>query len=166
MHIKVRALLLISCLLGFISMAHAKDGEAEMAFHGTLFEPPQCTIDNNQRIDVNFGDRLGISKLDGVNYRQLINYQVTCDAVGRGNSTLMLILEGKVAGFDSLALLTDKSDLGIRIYQNDKPFTPNSTLKIDPANPPQLEAVPVKNTGATLTEGSFDAWVTLRADYQ
>ncbi|WP_411752404.1 fimbrial protein [Serratia sp. (in: enterobacteria)] len=162
----IRVLLLAFCLMGDITLAQAKDGEANMTFHGTLITPPPCTLNDGNRIDVNFGEQVGIKKVDGVNYRQRMNYQITCEGAGSGNSALTLSLSGGATGFDSEALLTDKANLGIRVYQNDKPFTPNSTLKIDLANPPRLEAVPVKNAGATLTEGVFEAWVTLRADYQ
>lgn len=162
----ITALLLTFGLLGSVVPVQAKDGEADMTFHGTLIEPPPCTINDGNRVDVNFGERVGINKVDGVNYRQPVNYQITCGKSAGRSWALMLSLNGNAAGFDKEALLTDKSTLGIRVYQNDKPFTPNSTLKIDPGSPPRLEAVPVKQVGATLTEGAFEAWATLRADYQ
>lgn len=166
MSIMIRVLLLTCGLMGGIAQAQAKDGEAGMTFHGTLIEPPPCTINDGNRVEVDFGDRVGINKVDGENYRQMMNYQITCAEAASGSWALTLSLSGSAAGFDSEALLTDKANLGIRVYQNDQPFTPNSTLKIDQANPPRLEAVPVKNAGATLREGAFEAWATLRADYQ
>ncbi|AKG68218.1 pilus assembly protein [Serratia fonticola] len=159
-------LLLTSGLAGVTGPAQAKDGEADITFHGTLITSPPCTINDDNRIDVDFGERVGINKVDGVSYRQLINYQITCREGDPGQWAMTLSLSGNAAGFDNEALLTDKANLGIRVYQNDQPFTPNTTLKIDRDNPPRLEAVPVKNTGATLTEGTFEAWATLRAEYQ
>lgn len=162
---RMMTVLLLACgLMDIAGKAQAKDGEAGMTFHGILIEPSSCTINDDNQIDVNFGEQVGINKVDGVNYRQRMNYQITCQGASSGNLTLSL--SGGVTGFDSEALLTNKADLGIRIYQNDTPFTPNSTLKIDPANPPRLEAVLVKSAGATLTKGTFEAWATLRADYQ
>lgn len=159
--------LLLSCgLIGVFAPVQAKDGEANMAFHGTLMEPPPCTINDGNQVEVDFGDRMGINKVDGENYRQGLNYQITCDSSAGGSWALTLSLKGSAAGFDREALLTNKGSLGIRVYQNDKPFTPNSTVKINLANPPRLEAVPIKQTGATLTEGAFEAWATLRADYE
>ncbi|WP_447873271.1 fimbrial protein [Serratia fonticola] len=162
----IRVLLLACGLMGGIAPTQAKDGEADMTFHGTLIEPPPCTINDGSQVDVDFGDRVGINKVDGVNYRQMLNYQITCDNTVSGHWVLTLSLSGSTAGFDNEALLTDKTGLGIRVYQNDKPFTPNSTLGINLINPPRLEAVPVKQGGATLTEGPFEAWATLRAEYQ
>lgn len=162
----MRVLLLACGLTGIAGLVQAKDGEAEMTFRGMLIIPPPCTINDDNRIDVDFGERVGINKVDGVNYRQRLNYQITCEGAGSGNWALTLNLSGVATGFDREALLTDRENLGIRVYQNDQPFTPNSTLKIDLANPPRLEAVPVKNAGTTLAEGTFEAWATLRADYQ
>lgn len=150
-------------LLG-LSISVSGAGYGDMRFHGTLIEPPPCTINDNGLIDVDFGQRLGINKIDGNNYRQELNYIITC---GKGTGwSLKLSLSGGVAGFDEQALQTDKTDLGIRIYQNDKPFRPGSSLNIDINSPPRLEAVPVKKDGAVLTKGAFESWATLRADYE
>ncbi|QNQ55443.1 fimbrial protein [Serratia liquefaciens] len=157
--------LLLSGLLGLQGTVLA-EGDADMTFRGTLIEPPQCTLNDGNQVDVNFGERVGINRVDGVNYRQRMNYQITCENAGSGNWELTLSLSGNAAAFDKEALVTNKADLGIRVYQNDKPFTPGSTLDINLSNPLRLEAVPVKHEGGTLTEGAFEAWATLRADYQ
>ncbi|MBH3259846.1 fimbrial protein [Serratia marcescens] len=147
----------------------AADGRGDMMFHGTLIEPPPCVINDGNRVEVDFGERVGINKVDGNNYRIPLNYQITCENSGSGTPgkwALNLSLTGSPASFDSEALETDKEGLGIRIYRGAVPFTPNSTVAIDLNNPPPLEAVPVKDPGSTLTAGAFDAWATLRADYQ
>lgn len=160
-----RVLLLVIGLVGGVITVQAEGG-VDVTFSGTLIEPPPCTINDGNRVDVNFGERVGINKVDGVNYRQTLNYQIFCENTGSGSWALTLSLSGSPAVFDNQALLTNKENLGIRLYQNDKPFTPGSTLDIDLANPPRLEAVPVKSEGTTLTEGTFETWATLRADYQ
>lgn len=160
----VKALLLTGILnLNNVALA---EGDVDMTFHGTLIEPPPCTINDGNRVDVDFGNRVGISRVDGINFRQVMNYQITCENNNSGNWALKLSLIGNVTDFDSEALSTSKENLGIRVYQNDVPFTPGSVLNIGLTNPPQLEAVPVKKQGTTLTEGAFEAWATLRADYQ
>ncbi|WP_440515023.1 fimbrial protein [Serratia sarumanii] len=158
--------ILLTGLLWSVVTAQAKDNEAGMTFYGTLITPPPCAISDGGRIDVDFGDRVGINKVDGTNYRQSMNYQVRCENGSGSNWLLSLSLIGAATGFDKNALQTSKTDLGIRVYENGQPFTPGSRLSISLANQPLLEAVPVKRTGATLTEGSFEAWATLQADYQ
>ncbi|HEO8924455.1 TPA: fimbrial protein [Klebsiella aerogenes] len=155
----------ILLLAGMINgTANGKEGD--MLFHGILVEPPPCTINDNNLIEVDFGERVGIKKVDGVNYRQPLNYQIRCEDGGNRNWALTLTLSGGVSAFDTAALQTNKENLGIRIYLDDKPFEPGSSVNIELANPPRLEAVPVQNIGAVLTEGIFESWATLRADYQ
>lgn len=149
----------------FHHAAHAA-GDADMNFRGTLIMPPPCTINDGNRIDVDFGDRLGINKVDGSNYRQPVNYQISCEGNNADGWALTLSLTGTPAGFDGTALQSSKEGLGIRLYQNNKPFTPNTTINVDQANPPRLEAVPVKQAGTNLDKGSFETWATLKADYQ
>lgn len=162
-NITLHTLLLVG--LASLNTFAQEKGDADMTFHGTLIAPPPCTINNGNRIDVDFGPQVGISKVDGVNFRQIMNYQISCEQGVKGSGALRLTLSGNAAGFDKNALLTNKENLGIQVYQNDQPFTPGSTLKIDPNNPPRLEAVPVKKKGAMLAEGEFEAWATLSADY-
>ncbi|CAI1617711.1 fimbrial protein [Serratia fonticola] len=157
---------LLTSLLWVVMAVQAKDNEADMVFSGTLITPPPCTINDNNRIDVDFGERVGINKVDGTHYRQPMNYQISCEKGSGGNWLLSLSLIGTATGFDKNALQTNQSDLGLRVYQNDKPFMPGSSLAISLDNKPRLEAVPVKRAGATLTEGTFEAWATLQADYQ
>lgn len=156
-------------LLAALSIAQmpawSVDGEGDLAFHGTLIPPPPCVINDDQQVEVGFGEQVGVNKVDGVNYRMPVNYQITCEGEGNGIA-MSLSLSGAVTTFDTEALQTDQADLGIRIYQNNKPFTPNSTLSIELATPPYLEAVPVKRAGATLQEGAFEALATLQASYQ
>lgn len=158
--------LLLASLLSINAMVLAAEGQVEMEFSGMLIEPPACTINEGNRVDVNFGERIGINKVDGVNYRQPMNYQISCGEGGGSVQKLTLTLSGKATTFDKQALQSSQDNLGVRIYQNDQPFTPGSTLTIDQSDPPQLEAVPVKNKGASLKEGRFEAWATLRVDYQ
>lgn len=153
----------LSGMLGLPESVYALEGD--MAFHGTLIAPPPCRINEGGQIDVDFGDRVGVNKVDGVNYRTPVNYAISCEP-GAGNWTSVLSLSGSSADFDYYALKTNRVDLGVRVYLNDKPFMPNTEVTINLANLPQLEAVPVKRTGGVLTEGGFEASATLQVNYQ
>lgn len=136
-----------------------------MLFRGTLIEPPPCTINDGGMVDVGFGERVGVNKVDGVNYLKAMGYRITCEP-GVSGLDMTLTLSGQPTGYDDAAVQTDLADLGIRVLQNGKPFALNTPLGIDPKNPPALEAVPVKTPGATLKEGAFVATATLQAQYQ
>jgi len=136
-----------------------------MLFRGTLIEPLPCTINDGGMVDVDFGERVGVNKVDGVNYLKAMDYRITCEP-GVSGLDMTLTLSGVHTGYDPAAVQTDLVDLGIRVLQNGKPFTLNMPLSIDPKNPPVLEAVPVKTPGATLKEGAFLATATLKAEFQ
>lgn len=154
--------LTLSLLLAVTPPLFAADN---MLFRGTLIEPPPCTINDGGMVDVDFGERVGINKVNGVNYLKLMDYRITCES-GATGLDMTLTLSGTETGYDPAAVQTDMADLGIKVLQNGTPFTLNTPLSIDPQNPPVLEAVPVKTPGATLTEGAFVATATLKAEYQ
>ncbi|NMY86935.1 fimbrial protein [Pseudomonas sp. WS 5411] len=136
-----------------------------LRFRGTLIEPPPCTINSGGQVDVNFGNRVGVKKVDGVNYQQVMNYQITCDPSSNAwDMTLEII--GTPADYDIAAVTSDVTDLAIQIKQNGVPFELNKPIPIRLTSPPFLSAVPVKRAGATLIEGPFEATATLRAVYQ
>lgn len=159
---------LLSCLILLAGMyaappIQATPAEAAMNFSGTLVSPPPCAINDGNQIYVDFG-KIGIKKIDGVNYRQALNYRITCE---KGNTAwvLKLTLTGNATSFDKEALMSNRG-VGIRMYQNNKPFPPNSTIAINLNSPPALTVVPVKDATATLERGNFVTRATLRADYQ
>ena len=153
-------LLLVSATLSVPGMA-----ADNMKFSGTLIEPPPCTINNDGQVDVDFGSRVGVKKVDGVNYLQVMNYRIKCDpSVSARDMTLEII--GTPADYDAAAVSSNVTDLAIQIKQNGVPFELNKPIPISLTTPPILSAVPVKRVGATLVEGPFEATATLRAVYQ
>ena len=151
-------LTLLACMQG-MSAARATG----MTLHGTLIAPPPCTINDGNTIDVDFG-KVGIKRIDGVNYRRALNYRITCEKGGTA-WVLKLTLTGNATAFDKEALMSDRG-VGIRMYQNNKPFTPNTTIDINLNSPPALTVVPVKDAAQDPVKGDFMARATLRADYQ
>ena len=153
-------LLLVSATLSVPGMA-----ADNMKFSGTLIEPPPCTINNDGQVDVDFGSRVGVKKVDGVNYLQVMNYRIKCDpSVSARDMTLEII--GTPADYDAAAVSSNVTDLAIQIKQNGVPVELNKPIHISMTTPPILSAVPVKRVGATLVEGPFEATATLRAVYQ
>lgn len=136
-----------------------------LLFHGILIEAPVCIISDNETVDVNFGDKIGVNKVDGVNYRTTIDYLITCDH-GASGYDMTLTLSGNKTTYDDAAIQTDHANLAIKVLQNGKPFTLGKPVPIDPKNPPKLEAVPVKTPDSTLIGGAFLATATLAANYQ
>ncbi len=153
-----RALLAL-CVIGLCSGV-----SANLTFSGTLNEPPPCTIDAGNTIEVDFGD-VGVKRVDGVRYRRGVGYAINC-----GTDTLpwqlKLSVNGTPTAFDGSAVQTSVPALGIRVFQNNLPFALNTPLDISLPSPPTLEVVPVQQPGATLPPARFTAVATLLAEYQ
>lgn len=151
--------LLLLCSLGLCSGA-----SANLTFSGTLNEPPPCTIDAGNTIEVDFGD-VGVKRVDGERYRRGVGYTINC-----GTDTLpwelKLSVNGTPTTFDGAAVQTSVPALGIRIFQNSLPFPLNTPLDINLSAPPTLEVVPVKQAGAVLPPARFTAVATLLAEYE
>lgn len=151
-------------LLALCSIGLCNAASANLTFSGTLNEPPPCTIDAGNTIEVDFGD-VGVKRVDGVKYRKGLAYTISC-----GPATLpwelKLSVNGTPTPYDASAVQTNVPALGIRVYQNNVPFPLNTRLDISLPSPPVLEVVPVKQPGATLAPARFAAVATLLAEYE
>ncbi|WP_353631772.1 fimbrial protein [Pseudomonas canadensis] len=151
-------------LLALCSIGLCSGASANLTFSGTLNEPPPCTIDAGNTIEVDFGD-VGVKRVDGVKYRRGVAYTISC-----GPATLpwelKLSVNGTPTSYDASAVQTNVPALGIRVYQNNVPFPLNTRLDISLPTPPVLEVVPVKQPGATLVPARFAAVATLLAEYE
>ncbi|NVZ50780.1 fimbrial protein [Pseudomonas sp. B6002] len=151
-------------LLALCSVGLCGGASANLTFSGILNEPPPCTIDAGNTIEVDFGD-VAVKRVDGVKYRRSVPYTINC-----GPATLpwalRLSVNGTPTAFDGAAAQTNVPALGIRVFQNNLPFSLNTPMDIVLSTPPTLEVVPVKQPGATLPPARFAAVATLLAEYQ
>ncbi len=155
--------IMIALTLALLPLASKADDN--MSFHGTLIAPP-CTISSGKTIEVAFGNDLGVNKIDGNSYKQPVNYSIDCEAGYNANSLAIVLDTTRPAIFDSSAVSTDKAGLGIRLLVDGVAVTFATRVAVsNPASPPTIEAVPVRDPATTLTAGAFDATVTLRVDY-
>ncbi|ELY3087888.1 fimbrial protein [Klebsiella aerogenes] len=141
----------------------------EVQFRGTLIEPPPCNISNDQTILVPFGDNVGINKIDGVNYRQPVEYSLNCDITSPQDGLSVELSTTNPTAYDTSAVNTDITGLGIRLLVEGVPAVFDTPMPVDLQGsqlPPHIEAVPVKAPDASLTEGPFNATVTLKVVYQ
>ncbi|MEF9901566.1 MAG: pilus assembly protein [Pseudomonas sp.] len=153
-----------------ITALHLSDVNADnLQFTGNLQAPPGCTVsDRGGRIDVRFERNIAVNRIDGELYRQVIPAQIECPGAHDSSITwhMRLTLLGKHAHFDPAALNTSVNDLGIRVLLGGTPLRPNQPREVDlkTPNPPVLEAVPVKLTGAALPATEFTASALLIAE--
>lgn len=161
---KTAAVVQFSILL-FIFPGSPVTAAENMLFRGTLIEAPPCTINDGGEVGVDFGKRVGVTKVDGTQYLQPVTYRITCDP-GSGKGSMALAVIGIPADYDEAAIKSNMDDLAIRLLQNGKRFIINTSIPVNLNALPVLEAVPVKRPGSTLKEGAFVATATLLTVYQ
>lgn len=148
------------------SFAAQTGDQVNVNFEGTFNVSSPCTINNNEVMEIPFGN-VGINKVDGIAYIRTIPFSIDCN--GAADSTpLSLKITGIQESFDDAAVTTNADGLGIQIQLNDKPMVLNEALSttLGEASSFTLKAVPVKDPSKDLTEQPFTATATLTADYQ
>lgn len=154
----------IGGLLGLLLVSIPASANLTVNITGTVLVEPSCTINNNQTIEVEFNEVM-TTRIDGVNYKQPINYVLSCDT--SYSSSFKMSIQGGVAGFGTGILATNETnDLGIELYSGTQKVNVNSWINFNYSNKPTLYAVPVKRGGATLTGGDFSAAATMLIAYQ
>lgn len=157
-----RLLLAYGCLLWALSQGAQAD--VNVTIRGVVVAPPSCSINRGTTLAVDFGDNLMTTRINGVNYRKTVPYTLTCTGLPSNGMTLRFT--GTGAAFDSTALATSKSDLGIKLYINSAGWGLNTAVRFTYPTLPRVEAVPIKKPGVTLTGGAFTAVATLVAVVQ
>lgn len=131
---------------------------------GTLVDAPQCTVNGNDKIDVDFGDDMITRLVDGVNYKTPLIYALSCTSLAQQGLTLTI--NGSAASFGTGLLKTDKAGLGIRLYNGSTALIPGTPVTFTYGSPPTLYAVPVAQDNTTLTAGAFSGTGTMVFAYQ
>ena len=131
----------------------------------TIVAPPPCVINGDSLIEVDFGNEVMTTRIDGESYKkQAINYTVECKDAP--SNAMKLQIQGNGAGFNSDVLQTSKGDLGIKLLRNGNSLPLNEWINFTYPTLPRLEAVLIKKAGATLAGGAFSAGATMKVEYQ
>ncbi|WP_168197454.1 fimbrial protein [Pantoea sp. SO10] len=134
-------------------------GGGTMVVKVTVREPV-CTINNNQTTDINFGDDLVITEIDGVKYQKIIPIQLDCQ---QGYPvSIRLQFQGSSSNFNSGLLKTTNNDLGIQFRLKDgSELAINHWLDFTYPGTPEISAVLFKNPSLLPATGGFSSSVTL-----
>lgn len=146
-----------------VSMAKTNGDSTNYSFSGRLIDSTPCTVNNDQIIDVSFG-KVAIGKVDTGQYIKNINYTLDCHGAA-SNATVKMKLSATAAGWDSSAITTNVTGLGVHILNNCNAIKLNTDIAVTPDTPLQLQAQLVKDPTATLAGQDFVATGTLTAEY-
>jgi type 1 fimbria pilin len=129
-----------------------------------ILTAPPCKISNNNIIEIDFGNDVQTTLVDGSYKKMQVPYTVQCEA--GAPSAMNIRIEGTGAMFDSNVLATNISNFGIAILNDGARLPINSPKDFTYPNWPRLYAVPVKRTGAILKGGAFSAAAIMKVEYR
>lgn len=158
------------CFIGFLGLLSPMFSSAlDVYFSGTLVAtPPECTVNGGTTADVNFGD-VHETLIDNSSYKRTqINYTLNCTRYS--NALKMTVSWSPLTLNGQNVIRTNRSDLGIAIYQGSTRLSNGSVVNFDfvySSDQPELYAVPVKPLGTVLTDGGpFYGTLTFVVDYR
>lgn len=156
---------LYAALLALWATAHPVMADASSTINVTvILTAAPCEINHNNLIEVNFGTDVLTTLVDGNYKRMPVPYTLQCPA--DSNTSMSIRIEGTGAAFNHDVLTTNITDFGIAITGNGTELPINSSKDFTYPNWPQLQAVPVKRPGATLSGGVFSAGAIMKVEYR
>ncbi|WP_454877357.1 fimbrial protein [Serratia inhibens] len=162
--VKGKPALVTLLLLAVAAFCTDSDAVTTINISGTVIAPLSCVINGNQIIEVNFGNDLVTTRVDGSRYMKTLDYTLTCK--NNTSNAIKMKFQGNATAFNNSALQTEQADLGVELRANGQPMPINNWLNFTYPNKPLLQAVPVKRDGGVLKVGDFSAGATLMVDYQ
>lgn len=157
-----------ACVMLLLPLWSYASNVAQVTVKVTIVAPPPCTINNNQPIEVNFGDVM-TTRIDGLNYRKPVDYSLDCPQDQLLKNALKLQIQGtgiNLGGATSVLEVPGVPDFGIQLQHETSALNVNEWLNFDYPNVPNLYAVPVMKSGASLNAGAFSASSTMKVEYQ
>ncbi|MEP9267633.1 fimbrial protein [Enterobacter asburiae] len=145
--------------------AVADQNTAVITVNVTINASP-CEINNNQNIDVDFGDNVITTDVAKGIVEKDVNYTLDCTSADQ-SKTLVMRISGTGAVFDDKSLKTSIPELGIKIKADGVDYPVNTDLVLaTSSSKPALKALLVQQPGAHLPTGVFTAGATMTVDYQ
>ncbi|WP_208951747.1 fimbrial protein [Rahnella sp. ChDrAdgB13] len=143
--------------------AQAGTSSDTLTVNVTVIAEP-CTINGGSPVQVNFGDDILTTGVDGGSYIRDVDYNLACpDAT---NDDLKMTISGPSAGFDPTVLQGDQPALGIKLLSDGSPMPLNQPLNFNRNTPPHVQAVLVKDPAGTLVAGPMAVSATMIVEYQ
>ncbi|EKM0530066.1 fimbrial protein [Cronobacter turicensis] len=152
-------------LTWFSTSAFADQNTATITVSVTINAAP-CEINNNQNIDVDFGDNVITTDVTAGKVEKTIDYTLDCSSADT-EKALKMHIAGVSADFNNDLLQTSIPELAVRLRADGADYPINSDLSLASTTAkPVLVAALVGKSGARLPTGGFTAGATMTVDYQ
>ncbi|MCK7310386.1 fimbrial protein [Enterobacter quasiroggenkampii] len=156
------------CLAALLLLAwqvsHQALADTTINFSGTLISAPNCTINGNNKVDVNFGDNIVTRQVDGLNYSQTIGYDLQCASIAVNG--LKVSVRGTPAAFGTGLIDAGREGLAIQLWRGSEKLANGEAAAFTWPDKPVLRATPVAQDNTTLTAGTFSSTASLVLSYQ
>lgn len=151
----------------FVLAAAPGEGGTRVDISGTVVAPPDCKINNDQMIEIDFKN-VSAKKADGKQLLQTVNYNLVCSSSGGMYNSMQMMLMGDQSFANDVLRTNEIPDLGIRFYHDKTPIILNKWFKLPTqANRMLMEAAPIINPASPLPEPkNFTASATLLVSFQ
>lgn len=154
--------LVLVCLLTEAAMAD--DDITTVHISGTLVDTPECTVNDNNLVDVNFGDDVITRQVDGLNFKTRIPFDLVCDNLA--SKGLRVAITGTPAAFGSGLIDAGKNGLAIQLWNGGTKVANAEQVRFTYPDTPELWATPVALDNSTLTAGTFSSAASLVLSFQ
>lgn len=147
------------------TLAVAEGDTTTVTVTGTLVDAPECTVNGNNTVLVDFGDSIITRKIEGEFYQKDIVFTLVCNSYLKNDMTLA-VRAAKDAGFGTGLVGTDVTGLGIQLKSGGINLKAGDPVSFEYPTVPKLSAVLVAEDNTTLPSGKFEGTGTLVINYQ
>lgn len=162
MKLSIQLLLLCGLICG---TAFAEDNSPIVTVKVMVNAAP-CEINNNQLINVDFGDNIITTDVAGGTVEKSVNYTLDCTNADQ-SKTLVMRISGSGADFDNALLETSIQELGVKFEADGADYPLNTSLVLGSfESKPAIMVILVQQPGVRLPTGGFTAGATMTVDYQ
>ncbi|ELY4597835.1 fimbrial protein [Cronobacter malonaticus] len=156
----------VGLLLAWFSTSTFADQTTAVITVSVTINAAPCEINNNQNIDVDFGDSVITTDVTAGRVEKTIDYTLDCSNADT-EKTLVMRIAGTGAEFNNDLLQTSIPELAVRLKADGADLPLNSDLPLASSTAkPVLVAALVGKPGARLPTGGFTAGATMTVDYQ
>lgn len=162
---KIKQILLLLVIFIHAEQVFSETPTTKITVQGEVYKKPDCSINNEKPLNVDFGNSVLEKNINGMNYQKQINLEITCTE-DNFPGQLQITVSGESSDFNASALKTTLSGLGIQLQLDNSSLKINTPVEVEKPQGNILTATLIKQSDASLLMGEFEATATITAEYQ